>query len=307
MCFRFCGRIAPYPGASLQKSSVDSRERSGPMRRNKLGATFLLSCGLFALFVSATMAATTVRPEDCPSPVCGSPCDGFDNMDDTACWQWAIDTANTQDPDGASHFGTVEGTANATYYINDTLNVSDALAGTIDGKTEWDTVAEINAATTDDDLATLNAAEILSNKTLATADLTSSTNVFPSTGVLAFRVDNPGNGSAYGGPNTGVSNSTESIVALPLPRLLLDDMFCKSNSGPGGSRVWTVSLRVNGSTPAATLTCNLSGSGSPVSCSDSSHAVALGAGDEVALQVSKTAGSGNPGASTISCTIRARP
>lgn len=78
------------------------------------------------------------------------------------------------------------GTANEITLTGDTLSAHAALTR----DTEWDTAAEINTATTDDDFATLTGAQTLASKTLTSPIINNPTiNATVSTGSATFAMD----------------------------------------------------------------------------------------------------------------------
>ncbi|MEQ1802920.1 MAG: hypothetical protein ABL989_13410 [Gammaproteobacteria bacterium] len=91
--------------------------RVGTVRKR---ATLALAAALSCL----ATAVADVRPEDFPG------CNAT-RGDDTECWQQALDAAIRVE--GYPYFGAVAATAGKTYYIRDTLTVTNAHGGVIDG------------------------------------------------------------------------------------------------------------------------------------------------------------------------------
>src|SRR5262245_17303048 len=92
----------------------------------------VVSTALVALIAQAPARATCTVPAG--SDVgnvdrdCG--CNGTDTVDDTACWQDALNTAKRAD----LHMGTVVASGTGVYYISNTLVLSSVFGGTVDAK-----------------------------------------------------------------------------------------------------------------------------------------------------------------------------
>jgi len=153
---------------------------------------------------------------------------------------------------------------------------------------EWDTAAEINAATTDDDLATLTGSETIQNKTFDT------TNTFPLAGIIGFKGVTAQN--TYLGPNVAMENTTESAVSMRVPRIEVKDLACKVSPAPTGSQTWTMTIRDDGSDTS--VSCVIDSSSGGV-CQDS-DAVVIADGSQLALGVTK---SGIVNTTTVLCVV----
>jgi hypothetical protein len=65
-------------------------------------------------------------------------------------------------------------------------------------------------------------------------------------------------------------------------------LYVTVNNAPGTGKLWTFTLMVNGS--ATALTCTISAAAT--TCSDTSHAVAIVAGNTLSIQITSTAPGG---------------
>jgi hypothetical protein len=251
-------------------------------------------------------------------------------------------------PKGVPCTGLAAGTNDAIETAKN-KNLSDAsntFPAGLTRDTEWDTAAEINAATTDDDLATLNGSQTVKNKTFdatnafpsgltsdsewdtaaeinaATTDddlatlngtqtlknktFTDASNVFSATASVGFTVVAPGTGTKYCGPNSSVNDTTEANVSLRLPRGTLSNLYCKATVGPGTSGK-TWRATIWKNASATTAFCDLTGNAAAATCTDSTHTVSIAAGDLVSIEVKKQAGSGSFNAANVGCTIDEKP
>jgi hypothetical protein len=87
--------------------------------------------GLLGLVACAAAVGGEMRPEDFPGCASG-------RVDDSLCWQQALDAAVRSE--GYPYFGAVTATPGKTYYIRNTLKITNANGGVIDGRgavLEW--------------------------------------------------------------------------------------------------------------------------------------------------------------------------
>lgn len=103
-------------------------------------------------------------------------------------------------------------------------------------------------------------------------------------GVFPFSsgVTNSGAGSTvYMGVGSFSATEANVIISCPLAGTL-KNMYVRSSAAPGGGETYTVTLRK--ASVDQTLTCTISGAGSS-SSNDTTHTVAVSAGDALAVKV----------------------
>ena len=101
--------------------------------------------------------------------------------------------------------------------------------------------------------------------------------------------NNPGSPS-YLIPWGTTSNANEANAQIPVPAGTARNLFFHVSPGIGGGQTMTLIIRVNGTTPAGTLTCIIPAG--QQSCSDTTHTVTFAAGDLLSVLYADTGAAG---------------